>query len=355
MTKSGLETAQILLQQAEARLNRRDVPTAVTAFNSAEAAGADADRCAGGRWIAHMLGGSFLEAWHESDSIRRRGVPDTHRLWEGENLRGRRVMLRCLHGYGDAVQFLRYVPRLRTRASQVIIEVPPAMVEIAPCFDGVETVITWGAGAPAYAIQWDVQIEVMELPYFFRTEQHELPVAEKYLHLPAGVKRQAAQIMGSSSWPRVGVVWAGGDWNPERSLPLPLLLPLLSTSKCEFWSLQGGRSREEWGALPASPHLRDAACCGDGILPLAAVIVQLDLVITVDTLAAHLAGALGKPAWVLLQYAADWRWMLGRSESLWYPSLRLFRQPEQGDWTSVVACVHQALTNWMAEKAAQQE
>jgi hypothetical protein len=300
-----------------------------------------------------MLAGDFAAAWRESDAIRQRGAPDPHRFWMGEDLRGRRVILRCLHGYGDTVQFLRYAPCLRGLASHLTVEVPPAMTEIACFFDGVDDVITWGEGAPAVPPEWDVQVEVMELSYLFRTEAHDLPIAERYLHLPRSVTQQAERTMGSSSRSRrIGIVWAAGEWNVERSLPLGLLHQLLQTSECEFWSLQGGSAQEDWRVLQNSLSLRDVSSYGDGILRLAAVIAQLDLVITVDTLAAHLAGCMGKAAWVMLQYTADWRWMLERSDSLWYPSLRLFRQPSRGDWHTVVGSIRRELTRWIDEKAA---
>ena len=325
-------------------------PAEGLSLREAEAQGVHADNCAGARWLVHMLAGNFAAAWRESDGIRQRGAPDPHRFWMGEDVRGRRVIVRCLHGHGDTVQFLRYAPRLRGLASHVTIEVPPAMAEIARCFEGVDDVITWGDGAPAVPPGWDVQVELMELPYLFRTEAHELPIAERYLRLPGGVMQQAARAMCSFSVSRrVGVVWAAGEWNADRSLPLGMLRPLLETPQCEFWSLQGGRAQQEWRN---SVSLRDASCLGDGILRLAAAIAQLDLVITVDTLAAHLAGCMGKPAWVLLQHNADWRWMLERSDSLWYPSLRLFRQPSPGDWVTVVAGIERELTRWIDEKSA---
>lgn len=184
-----------LLQPAETLLAKRDVYLATTAFHRAEAEGVDSDRCAGGRWMAHMLAGDFTAAWRESDAIRTRGAPDPHRLWAGEALRGRRVVLRCLHGFGDAVQFLRYVPQVRALASHLILEVPPAMVDIARYFNGVQDVITWGAAAPAVPPHWDVQIEVMELPYIFRAELKDLPIAERYLSLPEELKGEAGRIM----------------------------------------------------------------------------------------------------------------------------------------------------------------
>jgi hypothetical protein len=339
-------TEKRFLQCAELRLARRDLPAAIVAFDRAEFGGASADCCAGGRWLAHMLAGNFTAAWAESDAIRRRGAPDPHRFWAGEDLRGRRVILRCLHGYGDAVQFLRYAPRVSELAAHLLVEVPPAMMEIASCFAGVDNVTTWTEEVR----NWDVQVEIMELPYLFRTEAHELPLAEHYLHLPPEIERRVKGMMGFSNSPRVGIVWAAGDWDRSRSLSFGLLEPLLRCSPCEFWNLQGGHARAECSGGRGEPQLRDAACCGEGILALAATIAQMDLVITVDTLAAHLAGALGTPAWLLLQYAADWRWMTGRSDSPWYPSLRLYRQPAQGDWESTIRTVTEDLTRWLASQ-----
>jgi hypothetical protein len=332
------------LEQAEALLDRRD-PDALQVFELAEVRGVNPDRCAAGRWMAHMFAGEFASAWKESDAIRRRGGPDPHRLWTGESIEGRRVIVRCLHGYGDAVQFLRYAPLLRNLASEVTYEVPPPLYELAPYIDGVESVITWGRLAPVSPISWDTQIEVMELPYIFRTEVRDLPIAQHYLYPPQTRCGRIDSKLGRNH-PRVGVVWAAGDWNPTRSIPFPVFSALLSEPCCEFWSLQGGAAQSDWNQLSPSPHLRDSADLGDGLLSLACVISQLDLVITVDTLAAHLAGAMGIPSWVLLQHAADWRWMAGGTTSPWYPSLRLFRQHLSGDWPDMIEEVRQELRIW---------
>ena len=333
------------LSQAEALLDARDI-SALRAFQTAETCGADPDRCAAGRWMAHMFAGDFASAWRESDCIRLRGAADPHRMWDGASLNGRRLMVRCLHGYGDAVQLLRYAPRLRSLAAQVTYEVPPALLDLAPHFEGVDNVITWGRLAPSEPIAWDAQIEVMELPYIFRTELRDLPVAHHYLHLPQSRCNCVKRKIGRSH-PRVGVVWAAGEWNPSRSIPFPVFSSLLDESGCEFWSLQGGEAQSDWNQLPPSPHLRDSAELGDGILTLACAISQLDLVVTVDTLAAHLAGAMGIPAWILLQSASDWRWMASGTTSPWYPSLRLFRQSVPGDWTSLIHQVREELHSWI--------
>lgn len=333
------------LERAEALLDRRD-PNALRAFNQAEAVGADPNRCSAGRWIAHMLAGDFASAWRESDSIRRQGAPDPHRMWNGERLERRRIIVRCLHGFGDAIQFLRYARCLQSLAAEVTFEVPPALLELATCLKGVRRVITWGERAPSAPIIWDSQIEVTELPYIFRTEISDLPVAERYLRLPPSHRDSIGRTMGSSSIPRVGVVWAAGDWNPSRSIPFSIFREILSSTDCEFWSLQGGAAQSDWDVLPFSSQLRDSAYLGPGLMTLACVISQLDLVITVDTLAAHLAGAMGIPAWLLLQHAADWRWMAHGNTSPWYPSLHLFRQPVSGDWQSLIQQVREELHTW---------
>jgi hypothetical protein len=240
----------------------------------------------------------------------------------------------------------RYLPLLQRRCSRLIVEVPPRLLELAPSFDGMGEVITWGEAAPAEPPHWDVQIEVTELPYLFRTSTADLPIAEEYLKLPAEVSRRAATAMGIAQHPRIGVVWSTGEWNLARALPFACIDELTRDRRFEFWNLQGGPAHDDWGRLPASSHLRDADELGSGILPLASVIEQLDLVITADTLAAHLAGAMGVPAWVLLQQSADWRWIHGRTDTPWYSSLRLFQQRTQGDWTSVLHEVSAALHAW---------
>ena len=326
------------VEQAEALLHERHIPEALHAFGRAEAAGADPNRCAAGRWLCATLQGDFETAWQQSDSIRSRVAHDPNRFWQGEDFTGKRVILRCLHGLGDAVQFLRYAPLLKARASTVIVQVPPRLLELAPCFDGVDEVVTWSelSGTPEPA--WDVQMEIVELPYIFRTQSTDLPIASEYLHLPAAI--EPIQPRNPSSM-QVGVVWAGGSWSPSRSVPPALLDPVFEAPVCEFWNLQGSDERASGESL-FDPHHNDIRYT-DGVLRLARTIAQLDLVITTDTLAAHLAGALGKPAWVMLEHAADWRWMLTRDNSPWYPTLRLFRQTQPGDWPGVIARIRTEL------------
>jgi hypothetical protein len=346
MNTTGTYNVERLVRQAEEHLSARRLSEAVDLFQRAETRGADADRCAAGRWMIHMLLGDFELAWRESDAIGRRGAPDPHRFWQGESLRDKRVILRCLHGFGDAVQFLRYVPHLREIASSLIIEVPPRLRELASCFDGIDEVITWGEGAPASTPEWDVQIESIELPFVFRTRLSDLPLTTNYLNISRGSNCIPVVAVPFHNVLRVGLAWTAGAWNPKRSIPFPIIQSLLEVDGCEFWSLQASAEVVDGDSFSTSTILHEDDACRNSINALAVKISQLDLVITVDTLAAHLAGALGVSAWLLLQHEADWRWLHQVDKSPWYPSLRLFRQPKAGDWKSVIGATKDALRNW---------
>ncbi len=274
-----------------------------------------------GLWQRHMLAGDLEQAWQASDRIRARNMPDPQRFWTGEPIVGKDIIVRSLHGLGDAVQMLRYAPQLKALARTVVWQVPPGFVELAARFEGVEHVITW-----EQPCAWEMQVEITELPYLFRTTLPQLPIATRYLRLPRGpVLRHK---------PRVGLVWAAGEWNQSRSIPLAAFDSILSTEGCEFISLQGGSNKE------TDPRMN---AIGPGLLSLAETIAGLDLVITVDTLAAHLAGALDVRTYVLLAHAADWRWMTERDDTPWYRSIRLFRQRQPGDWATPLEAVRQAL------------
>lgn len=335
-----------LLGSAEVLLSRRKLDEALRTFHRAELKGADSARCACGRWTIHMLRGDFAKAWAESDGIRNSREAGPNCLWRGEAIRGKQVIVRCLHGFGDAVQLFRFAPQLNAIAAKVVWQVAPEMLDIAQYFVGVGEAVSWGK-EPAISPEWDAQVECMELPSIFRTRIGELPIVENYLRIPDEVTELVASQMEWSEGLRVGVVWAAGEWNRSRSVPLEVIYPILQLSGCEFWNLQGGPERRRGRALQKCANMRESNSCNNGIVDLAAVIAQLDLIITVDTLAAHLAGALGVPAWVMLQYAADWRWMMHRDDSPWYPSLRLFRQPTPGDWRLVVREVKERLLGWI--------
>jgi hypothetical protein len=345
------------LAYAESLLEQRLLSESLIRFDQAERQGADPDRCAAGRWMISALQGNLAAAWAESDAIRRRNGPDPNRFWQGEDPCGRQVIVRCLHGFGDSVQLLRLAPRLRSVCSRLIVECAPRAVDLLRCLPGIDEVIPWGDAAPNPRPSWDVQLELMELPYLLRISLADLPTSTDHLKLPPPELRRASRAIGSCNTsravPNVGIVWSSGDWNPSRSIPFDLLTPILSRKDCQYWNLQGGPIRNQWRRL-SHPGLRDTPLLAHcGLVPLAAIISQLDLVITVDTLAAHLAGALNIPCLLLLQYAADWRWMVHRNDSPWYPSLRLFRQTVHGDWAGLLHNVDCALSEWITARARQ--
>lgn len=275
-----------------------------------------------------MLLGDFESAWRESDAIRLydRGNPDC--LWNGGSF-DQRVIVRCLHGYGDAIQFIRYARRLRHSATRVIVECARLLVSLFKCQTYIDEVISWDDGTSKGYSCWDHQIEVMELPQVFRTTLHTIPAEVPYLRLPDTAAPRSPQ-------PRVGVVWGASDWNPLRSVHFELFKPVLECSQASWFSFQHGGQRS---AIAGLSNICDTAPDCPTILDTALLLSKMDLLISVDTMVAHLAGALGIPVWLLLPYDADWRWMLDRSDSPWYPGMRLFRQPAPGDWLTPVTRV----------------
>ena len=332
------------LDEAKRLLLERDLAGADAAFEAAAAQGAE--ECGGGRWQIAMLRGDMEAAWRETDRMRARGANDPHRFWDGSALAGKKVVIRCLHGLGDTIQMLPYVAKMLAIADRVVLEVPPALLELVHSLPLAKQerlqVITWGAEAPSIAPEWETQVEVMELPYIFRTLVDDLPLARSYLELTGAHVETMGRRMGGRTQRRVGLVWSAGEWNRSRAMA-PVMFKGLLASPVEFWSLVHPTHHEEAAAAGIADRLRNAAELGLGVLPMAAVIANLDRLITTDTLAAHLAGALGVQVWVLLPFAADWRWMDKREDSPWYPSMRLFRQASPGDWAGVMARVEELL------------
>ena len=330
-----------LLERAMGCLNARELDKAIAEFNKAEEAGANPNACSGGRWEAFMLLGDMEAAWREADRICSRGVTDPNRFWDGSTLTDRKVIVRCLHGLGDTIQMLPYVMRLLEIANKVILEVQPGLIplmrRLSLSQENHLEIITWGDQVPV----WDVQVEVMELSYIFRTRLEQLPLARRYLQLPEVDLRLASEMMGETCLSRIGLVWTVGEWNLTRAIPWGLMRSLLN-SPAQFWSLVARGHPDDVPLEAADLSLKHASQLGEGILHLSTVIASLDLVITADTLVAHLAGAIGIPVWVLLQAAADWRWMQGET-SAWYPSMRLFRQRTPGDWCEVIVRVQKEL------------
>ena len=285
-----------------------------------------------------MRRGEFDQAWRNSDILLRRhlaappAATDVPRhqqvIWDGASLHGKRVLVRCYHGLGDTIQFIRYLPLLKTIAAQVTVWAQPSLVTLLSTMYGIDRMIPLHDGTPDCDHEADV--EVMELPYLFRTTIETIPARVPYFHVDASALDDCKM--------KVGLVWRGGDWDPRRDVPFDLLTQLAELQEISFYALQ-----QEATAFEHHESFKTILPRGADALTTARIMRRLDLIISIDSMPAHLAGALGMPTWTLLQKDADWRWMSDRNDSPWYPTMRLFRQQQAGDWQPVVAQVQTEL------------
>lgn len=265
----------------------------------------------------------------------------TQPQWRGEPLEGARILLHAEQGLGDTVQFLRYVPMVQAAGGKVVLEVQPSLRRLAAELPGVEELAIAGERLPEYA--WHCPL--MSLPLAFGTTLESIPAETPYLRVPEEARERAARMRWPEGGLRVGLAWAGSPGHLKdryRSIPLELLQPLLAVDGVEFFSLQVGSGSAEPAALAESRITDLAPEIGD-MADTAALIDRLDLVICVDTAVAHLAGALGRPVWVLLPVSSDWRWLRDHEDSPWYPAMRLFRQRALNEWGTVIDDVRKAL------------
>lgn len=247
------------------------------------------------------------------------------RIWNRADPRGRHVLVRCYHGLGDTIQFIRYATMLESIASSVTVWCQPQLFPLISTVRGCQRLLALHDGD--VGIDYDIDVEVMELPYVFRTTLETIPRQVPYLHVPdAAVHFE----------PTIGIAWRGGAWDPGRAIPFDLVARLLKLPSIRWISLQQDARDDE-----RHPSLNTADV--STVLLTAQQMKGMDLVISVDTMAAHLAGALAVPVWTLLPYVADWRWLEERTDTPWYPTMRLFRQPAAGDWASVILEVSRAL------------
>ncbi|BAK78191.1 TPR repeat-containing protein [Pseudogulbenkiania sp. NH8B] len=300
-----------------------------------------------GKALLLILQGNYEEGWRLYESRKRHKkfkenicrIQDfAQPLWLGEvNLSGKTILLHHEQGLGDTLQMLRYVPLLAKFGGDVVVQVPASLVQIAASADPAARIVAKGNPLP----EFDLQCSFMSLPGMFRTTLDTVPSAVPYLQASKSSKQYWHQKLGDKSKYRIGLVWSGSAQHRNdhnRSIPLMALLPLLDID-AEFFSLQNEYREADGEVLRQKGQIQDHAKELGTFNDTAGFIEQLDLIISVDTAIAHLAGALGKPVWLLLPYSPDYRWGLEQSESAWYPSARLFRQPRAEDWESVVQTV----------------
>ncbi len=279
--------------------------------------------------------GRFADGWADYDwRLRQRHGPRVDRgfsqpRWQGEYFAGRRLLIHAEQGLGDTIQFMRYLPMVKARGGSVVFEVQPALhrlIAASPAMSGIE-VIAEGTTLPDF----DLHCPLLSLPGVFKTSLSTIPAGAPYLF---GDPALAPSLPARRKQRRWAVVWAGNPHHPAdrlRSIPGTALDRLAGLRDVEFLSLQMAPAMQ-----PSRLPLIDAAPMLTDFAVTAAVLAEVDLAITVDTAVAHLAGAMGKPTFLLLPHVADWRWLKDRSDSPWYPTLSLYRQPRPGDWESVI-------------------
>ncbi|HYC14340.1 MAG TPA: tetratricopeptide repeat protein, partial [Stellaceae bacterium] len=259
--------------------------------------------------------------------------------WTGDPLAGRRILLRGEQGAGDTILFARYVPEVAALGAEVVLEVQAPLKRLMSRLAGVREIVTPAEPVPPH----DLQAMLGSLPLLLG---RGAPTGAPYLSAEPERAAYWRERLGPRRKPRVGLVWAGNPKqasDPQRSIGLAPLTPLLDIEGVEFLSLQAGLRSADIAALGLGKRLRDISGELTDYAETAAALAEIDLLISSDTSAPHLAGALGRPCWALLSYSPDWRWQHGRSDSPWFSSLRLFRQPRLGDWASVVQEVAAAL------------
>lgn len=255
------------------------------------------------------------------------------------SLFGRRVLLRAEQGRGDAIQFSRYAPLVAELAATVTVAVPPDLVPVMRSLSGVDTVTDETGPEPPH----DVSVSMLSLPLVFATELASIPCTTPYLRASSDRLAAWRGRLGPPVGPRVGLCWWGSQHLPERSMTLPHLAPLLSLQGIEFHAVQREIPEDDLAWLAQHGGLvRHEAALSD-FAETASLLALMDLVVTIDTSVAHLAGAIGRPIWIILRRNPDWRWLVARDDSPWYPTARLFRQGRAGGWEAVVETVRAAL------------
>ena len=300
-------------------------------------------------WVAYynkslvlLLGGQFGPGWelYEWRWKRHGGLTErqfTQPIWTGaECLSGKTILLHGEQGFGDRIQFCRYAKLVKQLGAMVLLEVSPELSALLQGLEGVDRVLEYGQPLPAF----DYHCPLLSLPRACKTELHTIPRPDAYLRCDAGKHQQWQQRLAEKTRPRIGLAWRGRASHKDdqnRSLPLAAWLPHLPKS-IDYVSLQKEVSQAERELLRscAIPHFGELL---HDFSDTAALCDWMDLVLTVDSSVAHLAAAMGKPTWIVLPYAPDWRWLLNRADSPWYPSVKLYRQTEPGQWGPVLARV----------------
>jgi tetratricopeptide (TPR) repeat protein len=285
-----------------------------------------------------LMRGDYPRGWREYEhrwrliEVTRPNFPQPQ--WEGEDLSGKTILLHCEQGLGDTIQCLRFVPLVAARGGRVVLRLDRSLVRLAASLPGGVVISPTRSPMPAF----DVWCPLLSLPGIFGTQVDTIPAAVPYLGVRTAIAERWQRRLTALPGLKVGLVWGGSAQHINdfrRSIDLRRLSPLLDIPGVSFVSMQVGPRAVDLATLPIG-KVTDLHAELSDFAETAGAVLGVDLVIAVDTAVAHLAGALATPAWIMLPFSPDWRWMLEREDSLWYPTLRLYRQPAPGDWDGVV-------------------
>jgi tetratricopeptide (TPR) repeat protein len=308
------------------------------------------------RSLLLLLRGDYKRGWAEYEwrwlckDVARNARNFGRPKWSGEAVDGKIILLHAEQGFGDAIKFFRYVPAVAERGARVVLEVPNPLIRLAANIPGVSAALVQGDSLP----EFDLHCPLLSLPRAFDTRLETIPDSVPYLVPPADASAAWAQRLSNCSGLKVGLVWSGNPenrHNPSRSMALSELEPLWSVAGVCWYSLQVGERAGDI-ALACTPWIADLSPFLTDFAETAAAICHLDLVITVETAVAHLAGALGRRVWVPLPLVPAWHWLLERDDCPWYPTMRLFRRTSPADWKSVIGAIAEGLARMVNERRA---
>lgn len=303
--------------------------------------------------IIHLLTGNFRDGWREFEWRRKSELFGSRTFsqpsWDGSDIRGRTILVHAEQGLGDTIQFVRYVPLVARRGARVILECQKELTSLLRHVGGTEQIIARGDPLPGF----DLHCPLLSLPLIFDTTLESIPADVPYIHAdPVIAEKWRDKVVPGGAKLKVGLVWAGRPTYHKvrhRSYALSLFSPLVDLKGITWYSLQKGEASEQAKNPPQGLELIDYTDEINDFADTAALIENLDLIISVDTSVVHLAGAMGKPVWTLIPFVPDWRWLLNRGDSPWYPTMRLFRQPKLGDKQAVISRIVEELRKVLSQ------
>lgn len=335
--------AEVMFNLGIALVEIGEVKAAITEYRHALSVAPEWAPAHFGLGLALLQNGNFAEGWQEYEwrwrgavkSIKPRHLPKPR--WEGEDLAGKTLLLHAEQGLGDTLQFVRFIPGLTKRGARIVLEAPSSLLSLLRMSEVAETIVPASGALP----EFDFQLPLLSLPAVLGLDEQSIPAEVPYLVAdPARIARWHERLPSGGF--RVGIVWQGyphADIDKGRSIPLRSFAPIAAIAGVRLISLQKNYGLDQLDSLPDGMKVETLGADLDvgtsAFLDTAAVVANIDLVITSDTSIAHLAGALGRPVWIVLKSNPDCRWLLEREDSPWYSTARLFRQRNRGEWTEV--------------------